>query len=215
MGRIPESNYTPARPKQAENLMHRWSVVVVLTLASAAAAAPSVLPGDRGRPMEGFMPAPSQQPAPPQRAAMPTRPEPRVEVAAPPLALALKAVTAIAEGCKQYPLGIAVIDSIGTPKLIYLPDGSEGWHGYSAVRKAWTAVVFKMPTVELAQQVRDNPELQAKIKADPNLQAFAGARPWRVGDTIVGAIGVSGAEPGGHDDECVQIGLNKIKDEMK
>jgi uncharacterized protein GlcG (DUF336 family) len=212
---------------QPESFMQRLSIrgsmslalgVAMLALtATAASAAPSVLPGDRGRPMDGFMPARPPQAAQATSAQrVPARaPEPPTEVAAPPLALALKAVSAIAEGCRQYPLGIAVIDSMGTPKLIYVPDGSEGWHGYSAVRKAWTAMVFNMPTVELAEKVRDNPELQARIKADPNLQAFAGARPWKVGEKIVGAIGVSGAEPGGHDDECVQLGFNKIRDEMK
>lgn len=186
-------------------------IVTVLALVSRGLlAAPAALPGDRGRPLDGLPPPTVQPGAMPARAA-----KVRKEIAAPPLSLALTAAFAIAEGCKQFPLGIAVVDSVGTPKLIYVPDGSEGWHGYSAVRKAWTAVAFKMPTIELAAKARDNPELQARIRVDPNFQAFAGARPWRVRDTIVGAIGVSGAEPGGHDDECVQIGLEKIKGAMK
>jgi uncharacterized protein GlcG (DUF336 family) len=99
---------------------------------------------------------------------------------------------------------------VGTPKIIYVPDGSQGWHGYSAVRKAWTAVLFKVPTLELAARVKSDPELQARIKSDKNLMAFGGARPWKVGDTVVGAIAVSGAEPGSHDDECLLLGLRKI-----
>ena len=35
------------------------------------------------------------------------------------------------------------------------------------------------------------------------------------GEKIVGAIGVSGAEPGHHDDECAQFGVAKIKDRLK
>jgi uncharacterized protein GlcG (DUF336 family) len=36
-----------------------------------------------------------------------------------------------------------------------------------------------------------------------------------VGNDIIGAIGISGAEPGGHDDECGQIGVDKIKGQLK
>jgi uncharacterized protein GlcG (DUF336 family) len=36
-----------------------------------------------------------------------------------------------------------------------------------------------------------------------------------VGDKLVGAIGVSGAEPGGHDEECGLVGLEKIKSDLK
>jgi uncharacterized protein GlcG (DUF336 family) len=36
-----------------------------------------------------------------------------------------------------------------------------------------------------------------------------------MGSEIIGAIGVSGAEPGGHDDECAQIGVDKISARLK
>jgi uncharacterized protein GlcG (DUF336 family) len=36
-----------------------------------------------------------------------------------------------------------------------------------------------------------------------------------VGDEIIGAIGVSGAEPGRHDNECGLIGVEKIKNQLK
>jgi uncharacterized protein GlcG (DUF336 family) len=129
--------------------------------------------------------------------------------------LALKAATAIAEACRQYPLGIAVTDSAGVAKLIFVPDGSETWHGYSAVRKAFTAITFSMDTSQLVPKAQMDPVVTARVKADPNLQAFSGGLLLKVGDKVIGAIGVSGAEPGGHDEECGLIGLQAIKNEMQ
>jgi uncharacterized protein GlcG (DUF336 family) len=65
------------------------------------------------------------------------------------------------------------------------------------------------------EQAQKDPAFAAKIKADPNLMAFHGGLLLEVGAEVIGAIGVSGAEPGGHDDECGTIGLNRIKDRLK
>jgi uncharacterized protein GlcG (DUF336 family) len=45
--------------------------------------------------------------------------------------------------------------------------------------------------------------------------AFSGGILLKAGDEIIGAIGVSGAEPGGHDEECALKGLEKIKSQLK
>jgi uncharacterized protein GlcG (DUF336 family) len=129
--------------------------------------------------------------------------------------LAMKAAMAIDEGCKQYGLALAVVNSEGVATLIYVPDRSAAWHGYSAVRKAYTAMVFKEPTSQLVTDVQHDTAAADKVRADPNLQAQSGGVPLKVGNDVIGAIGVSGAEPGGHDEECALIGLNKIKAEMK
>jgi uncharacterized protein GlcG (DUF336 family) len=134
---------------------------------------------------------------------------------APAIALAVEAAQAIASGCKQYALGVAVVNSAGEPILVYLPDGSEPSHGYTAVRKAYTAAKLKTDTTPLVEKAQKDPEFAATIKADPNLMAFHGGLLLKAGTEVLGAIGVSGAEPGGHDDECGTIGLNKIKDRLK
>ena len=190
---------------------------LALTLASAllvlggvsAHAAGSGLPGDNGRPMEGI---PNPNPAPRPAGAMPSRPP---AARAPGIDLAVEAARAIAEGCKQYRLAVAVVNSEGAPVLIYLPDGSEASHDYMAVRKAYSAVVFKMPTSQLTSKAQQDPEVAARIKADPNLVAFSGGLLLKAGDEIIGALGVSGAEPGGHDAECGAIGVDKIQSRLK
>src|SRR5882724_1448103 len=143
------------------------------------------------------------------------RPPPPPVAPAPPVELALQAVQAIAQACKQYPLGLAVVNSQGVPILVYIPDGSEAAHTYTAIRKAYTTVKFKVPTSDLTIRAAQDPQFAAMIKADPNLIAFKGGIPLRAGDDIIGAIGVSGAEPGGHDEECANVGIASIKDRLK
>jgi uncharacterized protein GlcG (DUF336 family) len=132
-----------------------------------------------------------------------------------PIEIALKAARAVDDACKQYPLGVAVTDAEGVAKLIYVPNRSESWHGYSAVRKAYTAVTFKMDTSAVMKQALTDPAVGARVRADPNLMAFSGALVIRAGNRILGALGVSGAEPGGHDEECALAGLQKIKADLR
>jgi uncharacterized protein GlcG (DUF336 family) len=165
----------------------------------------SGLPGDHGRIMDGISPV-----NPPPRP-----PVPRATARAPAITLALKAAQTIAQDCKQYPLGVAVVNAQGEPILIYTPDGSDPSRGYSALRKAYTAVTFKADTSQLVTKAQQDADFAAKIKADPNLAAFKGGILLMAGDEIIGAIGVSGAEPGGHDEECGLKGLEKIKGKLK
>jgi uncharacterized protein GlcG (DUF336 family) len=182
------------------------SMPIGMTLAAGVA-----LPGDRAPGGGGGMGnggAPRAATAPAQR------PPPAPPAPAPSIELALKAAQAIADACKQYPLAVAVTDAEGVAKLIYVPDGSAGWHGYGAVRKAYTAITFKSDTSAVIKK-KEDPEIADKFKADPNLQAQSGGLLLMVGDKIVGAIGVSGAEPGGHDEECGLAGREKIKGDLK
>jgi len=184
------------------------SLLLMSNLSTTIAAETStLLPGDHGRMADGVLPW-GPPPAGPGGAPMAM---PKSTARAPAIALAVEAAEAIAEGCKQYPLGVAVVDSAGQPILVYLPDGSEPSHGYTAIRKAYTAAYFKSDTTPLVEKAQSDPAFAAMIKTDPNLMAFHGGLLLKVGEEVVGAIGVSGAEPGGHDDECGTIGMEKIK----
>jgi uncharacterized protein GlcG (DUF336 family) len=185
-------------------------MAAILLSTTAALAAEDRLPGDGGRGANGGI-----LPTTPQ--VIPATPAPRPKVArAPSAELALAAAKAIAEGCKQYPLGVAVVNSEGVPILVYIPDGSRASHTYTAIRKAYSAVTFKAPTSQFtAKAQQGDAEVLAKLQADPNLMSYSGGIPLKVGDEIIGAIGVSGAEPGRHDEECGLIGLEKIKGQLK
>ena len=179
----------------------------LLIIATSAVAAPGALPGDQGRFANGVQPV-----NPPPR---PPGPMPRATVRAPSIQLALEAAQAIARGCRQYPLGVTIVNAQGAPILIYIPNGSDPSHGYTALRKAYTAITFRAPTSQLVKKAQQDPQLAARIEADPNLMAFSGGLLLKAGDEIIGAIGVSGAEPGGHDEECGLIGWRRIKGRLR
>jgi uncharacterized protein GlcG (DUF336 family) len=189
--------------------MKRFLIVLgVIAGSIGASAAPpgSGFPGDMGRPGDGlpFPPGPLP-PRPPQR------PMPR----APSIDLALEAAKAIVAACQGYQVSVSVIDSAGTPKLYYVADGTDGSHAYTGFRKAFTALIFKMPTSQVGPLTKTDPSVAAKIKADTNLLTFAGGMLLMAGDEIIGAIGVSGAEPSAKDEECGLVGINKIKTRLK
>ena len=184
------------------------SALIIACVAAGAASAPAGngFPGDKGRPFDGlpFPPGP-----PPPRP--PERPLPR----SPALDLSLEAAKAIVEACKGYHVGVSIIDAAGTPKLYYIPDGTDGSHAYTGFRKAYTALTFKMPTSQVGAATKTDPAVVARIKADPNLLTFAGGMVLKAGDEVIGAVGVSGAEPSAKDEECGLAGISKIKDRLK
>jgi uncharacterized protein GlcG (DUF336 family) len=184
------------------------SALIIACVAAGAASTPtgSGFPGDKGRPFDGlpFPPGP-----PPPRP--PERPLPR----SPALDVSLEAAKAIVEACKGYHVGVSFIDAAGTPKLYYIPDGTDGSHAYTGFRKAFTALTFKMPTSQVGALTKTDPAVVARIKADPNLLTFAGGMVLKAGDEVIGAVGVSGAEPSAKDEECGLVGIGKIKDRLK
>jgi uncharacterized protein GlcG (DUF336 family) len=186
------------------------TVLMTCITGLAVSAAPSmtggVFPGDKGRPNDGLPFPPG--PLPPRP---PERPLPR----SPALDLALEAAKAIVDACKGYHVGVSVIDAAGTPKLYYIPDGTDGSHAYTGFRKAYTALTFKMPTSQVGPLTKTDPAVTARIKGDTNLLTFAGGLLLKAGDEIIGAVGVSGAEPSAKDEECGLVGIGKIKDRLK
>jgi uncharacterized protein GlcG (DUF336 family) len=181
----------------------------VLTICLSASAAPvrtSGFPGDMGRPFDG-LPFP---PGPP-----PPRPPERALPRSPALALALEAAKVIVDACKGYHVGVSIVDSAGTPKLYYIPDGTDGSHAYTGFRKAYTALSFKMPTSRVGALTKTDPAVVARIKADPNMLTFAGGVLLEAGGEVIGAIGVSGAEPSAKDEECAIAGIDRIKSRLQ
>src|SRR6202011_3743090 len=92
----------------------------------------AAFPGDLGRPFDG-LPLPN---GPGRRPPWPSRPPP---ARGPSVELALQAAQEAVAACTGSHVGVAIIDSAGTPKLYYIPDGTAGFHAYTGFRKAYTA----------------------------------------------------------------------------
>jgi uncharacterized protein GlcG (DUF336 family) len=83
----------------------------------------------------------------------------------------------------------------------------------NSFRKAYTARTFRVASGEIAKRVKDDPQL-FMIHLN-NVIAAQGGLPIRVGDDVVGAVGVSGSPGGDKDEVCAKAGVDKVADELK
>src|SRR5437773_4905452 len=116
------------------------------------------------------------------------------------LATALAIATTAVETCKTngYAVSVAVVGRNGE-LLVHLRGDNTGPHTMeNSFRKAYTSRTFRVPSGEIAQRLKDNPNL-AFVHLS-NVVAAQGALPIKIGDEVIGAVGVSGA-PGGDKDE--------------
>ena len=83
----------------------------------------------------------------------------------------------------------------------------------NSMRKAYTSRTFRGPSSDLVQRLKDNPNLPLIWLS--NVVAAQGALPIKVGDDVLGAVGVSGAPGGDKDEVCAKAGIDKVADTLK
>jgi uncharacterized protein GlcG (DUF336 family) len=83
----------------------------------------------------------------------------------------------------------------------------------NSMRKAYTARMQRRPSGEFAKAAKDNPTIGALHLA--NMIPAQGALPIKVGEDVIGAIGVSGAPGGDKDEACAKAGIDKVADQLK
>ena len=193
--------------KMASIVFASMQIVMPAALAGQTLTRPnSGFPNDFGRPNDGLPLPDGPRGSPPQRAAY---------ARGPSMKLALAAAEAAEAACRAYRVGVAVIDSAGMPKLYHIPDGTTGYHAYTAFRKAWTALSFARPTSEVGALTRTDPAVRQRIVADSNYLSFAGGLPLIVDGSPIGAIGVSGADISAVDERCAQAGVDAIRRRLR
>jgi uncharacterized protein GlcG (DUF336 family) len=170
-------------------------------------------------------PAPSTTQAPalvlaqaplPALAAAPV-PPPAPAARGPSLKLALEAAQKALDTCKglDQKVGVTVVDSAGVLKVVLATDGASTRGVASSTNKALTALAFTASTSELGDKIKSDSALAEKIAANPNYNTHAGGLLLKVGDDVVGAIGVGGAKGSEKDEACALAGLNKVKRRLK
>jgi uncharacterized protein GlcG (DUF336 family) len=92
-------------------------------------------------------------------------------------------------------------------------DGASPHTMENSFRKAYTSRTFRVASGEIAKRVKDDPGL-FMIHLN-NVIAAEGALPIKVGDDVVGAVGVSGSPGGEKDAVCAQAGIDKVADQLK
>jgi len=125
----------------------------------------------------------------------------------------------IAEGAiaacaaKGYGTSAVVVDRDGETLVEMRGDGASPHTMENARRKAYTAMTFKQTTAEYAKKLDDPKSVAHQQVTLPNVIAIPGGVPIKVGKDVIGGVGVSGSP--GVDEECVDGGLDKVKDQLQ
>jgi uncharacterized protein GlcG (DUF336 family) len=130
------------------------------------------------------------------------------------LAMAQAIANGAMESCKAmgYKISVAVLDRAGQQIVMLRGDGAGLHTPEGADRKAYTARTYRAPSADFLKRMQRDPAAHASEEYTRVL-ALPGGLPIKVGDDVVGAVGVSGSP--GKDDDCGQAGINKVADQLK
>jgi uncharacterized protein GlcG (DUF336 family) len=131
------------------------------------------------------------------------------------LATALAIATTAADTCKAQGnrVSVTVVGREGQVIVQLRGDDSSPHTIENSQRKAYTARTFRIPSGVFAQRVKDNPT--TGLVHLSGVIAAQGALPIKVGDDVIGAVGVSGSPGGDKDEVCAKAGLDKVADQIK
>lgn len=110
---------------------------------------------------------------------------------------------------RNKPSVIAVCSPDGNPVAVHVMDGSFLVSFDMAVKKAYTSVAVKMSTMELSRLTQPGQTFYGLGKMSDNIVIFGGGVPLKVGDTIIGGLGISGGT-GEEDNSLAEYGLQVL-----
>jgi uncharacterized protein GlcG (DUF336 family) len=132
------------------------------------------------------------------------------------LELANQIASATVAACTAggYNVAATVVDRAGTVRAVQRADNA-GPHTLGAsLQKAYTSASAKNTTLAMMEGAQKNPA-SANLVHIPGFLLVGGGVPIKVGNEVIGAVGVGGA-PGGHlDEQCAIAGIDKVKDQLK
>jgi len=132
------------------------------------------------------------------------------------LALANQIAGAAVASCAAggYAVSATVVDRAGTVRAVQRADNA-GPHTLGASeRKAWTSASAKAPTLAIMENAQKNPAA-ANLVHIPGYLLLGGGVPVKVGNEVIGAVGVGGAPAGAIDEQCANAALEQVKDLLK
>lgn len=129
-----------------------------------------------------------------------------------PLDLAVQAADAALKACaaEGHNVSVAIVARDGATKVLLKADASGPHTAASATGKAFTSAAMGRDTAGLAGFIASAPENAGLRDMDARMVIQAGGLPIRVGEALVGGIGVGGAPSGDIDAACATAGLTAI-----
>jgi uncharacterized protein GlcG (DUF336 family) len=111
-----------------------------------------------------------------------------------------------------FKVSVTVVDRDGLPIVMLRGDGAGLHTPEGSDRKAYTARTFSQPSAAFTKRMLDDPS-SVGSREYTRVLALPGGLPIKVGDDVVGAVGVSGSP--GKDDICSQAGIDEVADKLK
>ena len=130
------------------------------------------------------------------------------------LANQIAAATVASCSAAGYNVAAAVVDRAGSLRALQRADNAGPHTLSSSQAKAYTSASAKNTTLAMMEGAQKNPA-GANLVYMPGCLLLGGGVPIKVGNEVIGAVGVGGA-PGGHlDEKCAMDALEKVKDQLK
>ncbi|MEO8935739.1 MAG: heme-binding protein [Burkholderiaceae bacterium] len=104
---------------------------------------------------------------------------------------------------------VAVVDRGGNLVAVQRDDSVGPHNTAAAERKAFTALSTRTPTRLLAERARANPDSQ-NLNTIDSLLLIGGGVPLKVGQDVIGAIGVGGSGGAEQDEGCAIKGIARV-----
>lgn len=116
---------------------------------------------------------------------------------------------------KNINIAVAVVDRSGLTLVALRDDLATEQFYDGAIDKAWSSVNFKDSTRNLADAYKQSKEDNQLIPFARKTLILMGGVPLRIGESIVGAVGVAGAVSGLMDDEIARYGAERYAEMVK
>ena len=131
------------------------------------------------------------------------------------LATALAIATAAADHCmaQGYHVSVAVVGREAQVIVQLRGDQSPPHSAENSYRRAYTALTYRQPSLNVEKRVRADPGDQLVHLRE--VMGAQGGLPIVVGGDTIGAVAVSGSPGGDKDEACAKAGLDKVADQLK
>ena len=113
-----------------------------------------------------------------------------------------------------YAVAAAVVDHAGGLRALQRADNAGPHTLASSQAKAYTSASAKSTTLAMMESAQKNPGA-ANLVYLPGILLLGGGVPIKVGNEVIGAVGVGGAPAGQLDEQCAMAALDKVRDLLK
>lgn len=129
--------------------------------------------------------------------------------------MALAIIDGTLEQCTKdgFKVSVVIVDNAGLVRASLRGDGTNPHTMEFARKKAYTARTRGQTSLEF-MKLTESPA-SAYLRQIPDVVAVGGGVPIKIGNIIIGAVGVSGAPGGEKDEVCANAGIAKVADHLK